>query len=180
MLTGDFNRKVGRKTGPERCIGQWLRGKRNKNGTNLVEYCEKNGKTFANSCFQHPAKDITTWSQRRTNPVTKQTVSIYNQIDYIILNQKNKQVLPDARSYGGTGKSSDHRLVVARIKLTWARIYHQRMPNTRQKSFDTRQLTQNEVNQERCREQIKQETDSSEYVTAQQEYKWEKLKDIIK
>ena len=42
--------------------------------------------------------------------VTKQTVWIYNQIDYIILNQKNKQVLTDARSYGGTETSLDHRL----------------------------------------------------------------------
>ena len=51
------------------------------------------------------------------------------------------------------------------------------MPNTSQKRFDTRQLEQNEENQERYREQIKQETDSSAYVAAQQENKWEKLKD---
>ena len=145
-----------------------------------MEFCEKNGKFTANSSFQYPGKHITTWSQRRTNPLTKQNVWIYNQIDYIILNQKNKQVLTDARSYGGTEILSDHRLVVARIELTWARIYHQRMPNTSQKRFDTRQLTQNEENQERYREQIKQETESSAYVAAQQGNKWEKLKDIIK
>ena len=57
---------------------------------------------------------------------------------------------------------------------------HQRMPNTSQKRFDTRQLTQNEENQERYREQIEQETESSAYVAAQQENKWEKLKDKIK
>ena len=180
MLTGDFSSKVGRRTGPKSCIGQWSRGRRNQNGTNLVEFCEKNGKFISNSSFQHPAKHITTWSQRRTNPVTKQNVWIYNQIDYIILNQKNKQVLTNARSYGGTEILSDHRLVVARIELTWARIYHQRMPNTSQKKFDTRQLTQNEENQERYREQIKQETESSAYVAVQHENKWEKLKDIIK
>ena len=54
------------------------------------------------------------------------------------------------------------------------------MPNTSQKRFDTRQLTQNEENQERYREQIEQETESSAYVAAQQENKWEKLKDKIK
>ena len=54
------------------------------------------------------------------------------------------------------------------------------MPNTSQKKFDTRQLTQNEENQERYSEQIKQETESTEYVAAQQENKWEKLKNIIK
>ena len=54
------------------------------------------------------------------------------------------------------------------------------MPNTSQKRFNTIQLTQNEENQERYGEQIKQETETSEYVAAQQEYKWENLKDIIK
>ena len=54
------------------------------------------------------------------------------------------------------------------------------MPSTSQNRFDTRQLTQNEENQGRYREQIKQETESSEYVAALQENKWEKLKDIIK
>ena len=152
MPVGDFNSKVRRRTRPESCIGQWSRDRRNQNSTRLVEFCEKNGKIIANRCFQHPAKYITTWLQRRTSPVTKHIVSIYNQIDYIILNQKNKQVLTDARSYGETETSSDHRRAVARIELTWARIYHQRMPNTSQKRFDTRQLTQNEENQERYRE----------------------------
>ena len=69
---------------------------------------------------------------------------------------------------------SDHRLIIARIELTWARIYHERVHNTSQKRFDTRQLTQNEEKQERYN-QIKQEIESSEYVAAQQEYKWEKL-----
>ena len=144
-----------------------------------MEFCEKKGKIIVNSCFQHPVKHSRTWPQRRTNPVTKKTVSIYSQIDYIILNQENKQVLTDARSYGGTEISSDHKLVVARIELTWARIYLQRMPNTSQKRFKARQVTQNEENQERYREQIKQETESSKYVAAQQEYKWEKFKEII-
>ena len=71
------------------------------------------------------------------------------------MNKKNKQALTDARSYGGTETSSDERLVVARIEVTWARIYHQRMSNINQKRFDTRQLTQNEDNQERYREEIK-------------------------
>ena len=54
------------------------------------------------------------------------------------------------------------------------------MPNTSQKRFSTRQPTQNEENQVRYREQTKQETESSTYVAAQKENKWEKLKDIIK
>ena len=54
------------------------------------------------------------------------------------------------------------------------------MSNTSQKRLNTRQLIQNEESQESYREQIKEETESSTYVAAQQENKWEKLKDIIK
>ena len=89
-------------------------------------------------------------------------------------------MLTDARSYRGTETSLDHRLIVARIKLTWERIYHQRVPNTIQKRLYTRQFTQNEDSQKSYREQIKQETESSGYIAAQQENKWEKLKEIIK
>ena len=178
-MAGDFNSKVGKRIGSESCIGQWSRSRRNQNGIDLVEFCENNGKIIANSCFQHPAKHITTWSQKRTNPVTKKTISIYNQIDYIILNQKNKQILSDARSSGGTETSSDHRLVVAKMELIWPRIYHKRMQNQSQKRFDTRQLIQNEDIQERYREQIKQGIESMKY-KATGENKSEKLKDIIK
>ena len=157
MLAGDFNSEVGRTT--ESCIGQWSRGRKNQNSINLLKFCEKNGKIIAKSSFQHPAKHITDWLQKRTNLVTKQTISIYNQTDYIILNQKNKQVLNNACSYNGTETLLDHRLVAARIEMIHARIYHYR---------------------ERYWEQIKQKTGSSEYVEAQQENKWEKLKDIIR
>ena len=100
-----------------------------------------------------------------------QAVWIHTQIDYIILNQKNKQVLINARSYGETETSLEHRLVVARIELTWARINHQRMTNASQKRLNTRQLMQNEESLERYREQTKQETESSAYVAAQLENK---------
>ena len=53
MLAGDFNSKIRRKTGPESYIGQWSRGRRNKNGTNLVEFCDKNGNMLLTPCIAH-------------------------------------------------------------------------------------------------------------------------------
>ena len=68
-------------------------------------------------------------------------------------------------------KGQKHRrttdVLLPDVELTWVRIYHQRMPKTSQKMLDTRQLTQNEE-KERYREQIKPETESREYVAAQQ------------
>ena len=52
------------------------------------------------------------------------------------------KTLNDAQSYGGTGTSSDHRLVVARMEITWSRPYHQRIPGSHQQKFITKHITQ--------------------------------------
>ena len=55
--------------------------------------------------------------------------SIYNQINYIICQQKQqKHILNDARSYKGTSVSSDHRLLVSRINIEFYKIYKS-LPN---------------------------------------------------
>ena len=82
-----------------------------------------NKELITNSCFQHSARHITTWSQNKINLVTNKMVTIFNQIDYIIVNERNRQILRDARSYSGTETTSDHRLVVTRIDLVWKRAF---------------------------------------------------------
>ena len=66
----------------------------------------------------------------------KIVINIYNQIDYTVLDQKRKQTLTDARSYRGTETSSDHRLVVTRMEITWPRLYQLRIPRSHQHKFD--------------------------------------------
>ena len=122
FIAGDFNAQVGKRTNNnERWLGVWSRGIRNDNGSKLIDFCEEKNLIVANSCFQHPAKHITTWSQQRTD--TGAVNTIFNQIDYIICDQKHKHILTDARSYSGTETHSDHRLVVTRIEVNWAKMY---------------------------------------------------------
>ena len=90
IIAGDFNAKVGKRTGDETCLGKWSRGIRNSNGSRLIDFCEQTKKTIANSCFKHPAKHITTWSQQRVNKESKTVTEVFNQIDYIIVDEKNK------------------------------------------------------------------------------------------
>ena len=74
-----------------------------------------NNKVIANICFQQPVKHITTWFQKRINPITKIVINIYNLTDHIIQDQKEKKAVTAARSYGGTETPSDHKLVEARM-----------------------------------------------------------------
>ena len=98
------------------------------------------------------------------------------------MDQKQKQTLTDARSYGGAETSSDHRLVVARMELDWPRLYYKRPPVSRQQKFDTKHLVQNEDAQNGYKAHVTHAMQSIEQ--SRQEptmtHKWEKLKTIIK
>ena len=111
IIAGDFNAKVGQRS-PEACVGSWSRGRRNDNGTRLVSFCETNKLFIANTAFRHPARHITTWEGARSD------IKIFNQIDYVIVHERNKSILGDARSYAGTLVFSDHRIVVVRINIS--------------------------------------------------------------
>ena len=70
------------------------------------------------------------------------------------IDQKQKETLTDARSYGGTEASSNHRLVVARMEIIWSRLYHQKIQRSHQQKFDTKHLTQSKDAQDGYNEQI--------------------------
>ena len=95
LITAEkFNAKIRKRNGSENRINKWSRGRRNDSRSKSTEFCEMNDKVIAGSYFQHPAKHITTWSQKRINPTTKIAMIIYNQIDYIIFDKnKNRPLL---------------------------------------------------------------------------------------
>ena len=182
IIAGDLNCKIGRKETYEKSIGSWSRGRRNESGSRLVEFCEMRKKIIANSCFKHRAKHITTWSQQRTNKETKIVTNIYNQIDYIIINQRQKQCLTDSRSYSGTETTSDHRLVVTRMEVHWPRRYKQQLkPKSREKRFNIKKLTWNKEIQNRYQENIKARLNiDKDQEQNNNNQKWEKLKETMK
>ena len=89
-----FNAKTRKRNGSENRINKWSRGRRSDSRSESREFFEMNDKVIAGSYFQHPAKYITTWSQKRINPTTNIVMIIYNQIDYIIFDKnKNRPLL---------------------------------------------------------------------------------------
>ncbi len=65
---------------------------------------------------------------------------IYNQIDYIIVPQDQKHVLTDARSYGGSETSSDHKIVRMGMNINWCKLYRKAAKQEPTKRFDTSRL----------------------------------------
>ena len=89
VIAGDFNAKIGQweelRDAATESLGKYSRGRRNKNGQRLVEFCEENGLVVTNSLFRHRASHRTTWVGERRDEPTGETQPIYNQIDYVLV-----------------------------------------------------------------------------------------------
>ena len=139
IIAGDLNSKVGKRQEPEmrsdgfieigdKCLGRYSRNIRNGNGNALIEFCETNDLFIANNAFRHPARHQTTWASTRTMQDGR-VIRIFNQIDFIICKQRDRTTYQDSRSYAGTKVSSDHRLVVGRMRIKWQHIMRRRSHN---------------------------------------------------
>ena len=64
IILGDFNAKIGQRRNNESFLGQWGRGRRNRNGHILASFCDANDLVITNTAFRKRARNITTWTLR--------------------------------------------------------------------------------------------------------------------
>ena len=154
---------------------QEARGERNANGQDLVNFCEMNKLFISNTAFKHPARHITTWvNQRKT--ATGETTFIYNQIDYIIVLQDQKHTLINARSYGGSETSSDHKVVKMEMDVKWTKLYRKEVKPVPVDKFDTSKL----VNDNKMREKYSEKlTNGIRELNRTGEMKWKNIQNKI-
>lgn len=139
LLGGDFNAKAGVRLRGERAVGSFGRGYRNANGDHLLHFAEHEDFLLANTCFQHQHRHRTTWEGIWANREKK----IYNQIDYILIPQKVRSSLRQARSYAGILADSDHRLVVCTFDLGQLRVIWKATVDTSRRRVVTKDLKAN-------------------------------------
>ena len=178
IIAGDFNSKVGRREHDENitCLGKFSRGRRNQSGLSLINFCELNGMFIANSAFRHSARHITTHTHQYINQNGIPTTS-FSQIDYILVPIKRKQCLYDARSYAGTEVDSDHKLVVARMKIDPFILFKRKINKSPSSiRFDTQKLQDPEIKSQ-YQEIIKNSLDT---LNKNQETTWEKIEEVVR
>ncbi|MEN9521703.1 MAG: hypothetical protein RL065_80, partial [Bacteroidota bacterium] len=123
IIGGDFNAKIGAPFAGDSSLapnwdksppysGKYSRGIRNRNGNLLASFLESNNLYLSNTHFPQKARHISTWMKNCSN------YRIFNQIDYIIIDQKFKSCLTSARSFSGMKTASDHRLVKCVLDLS--------------------------------------------------------------
>ena len=145
ILCGDFNAKTGSswQDYPE-VLGQYGKGITNENGLFLLDFAREHNLTLTNTLFDHKMCHRTTWTAPFRKCIDKQSNKIRqnpyrNQIDYICVKDIKNITVTNARSYGGTRTSSDHKLVIADIKLKWK--YNITPKKTKKHNIDYQKFT---------------------------------------
>ena len=143
FVCGDLNASVGKRTN-ENCMGRYSKGDANANGEKLKEFCETNELLLANTCFTHKQAHLTTCQQTRI--IGNKTLVIRKTIDYIMVEQRYRHILTDSRCYQGTNTNSDHRLLIARMRIDWPTVHNNKSKsNPKIEKYNT-QLLVNDKN----------------------------------
>ncbi|MCT5353384.1 endonuclease/exonuclease/phosphatase family protein [Pseudomonas aeruginosa] len=109
IIMGDLNAKVGKNNLKNDTCGKFGLGDINERGKDFIEFCSTNNLVIANTLFQHHPRHLYTWfsPDKRTR----------NQIDYIVLNQKWKSCIKNAKTRPGADCNSDHQLLTIDFKI---------------------------------------------------------------
>ena len=105
---GDLNAKVGDKR-YQIIVGMHGLGRRNERGERLIQFCQVNKLIITNTWFQQPVRKLYTW--KSPGDISR------NQIDYIMLNERFRNCIKQAKTYPGADMNSDHNQVVVKINM---------------------------------------------------------------
>ncbi|XP_071150111.1 craniofacial development protein 2-like [Mytilus edulis] len=136
LVMEDFNAKVGMNNeGHENFMGRHGIGRRNENGENLLDICQRNNLVITGTIFPHKDKHKVTWIS--PNKKTE------NQIDHYLVTRQHSTSILDTRSMKGADIGSNHELLKCklRIKLKKYKI----VTVTSRKRFDTTTLQRPEI-----------------------------------
>ena len=107
-IMGDMNAKVGT-TPHDTIVGSFGLGERNDRGDRLIQFCEQNQLMIANTWFQQPPRKLYTW--KSPGDITR------NQIDYIMISNRFRNCVKQAKTLPGADINSDHNPVKIHLKV---------------------------------------------------------------
>ena len=88
----------------------------NGSGRKLLDFCVGNGLIITNTIFQH--RDIHKFTWHRVSDSRTGTVCQQSLIDYVIVSEDLWGLVTDTRVWRGAELSTDHQLVVSRLRIS--------------------------------------------------------------
>ena len=113
FIIGDWNAKVGSQETPG-VTSKYGLGVHNETGQKLIDFCQENALVIADTLFQQHKRRLYIW----TSPVGKH----WNQIDYIVCNQRWRSSKQSAKTRLGADCGSDHELLIAKLRLKLKKV----------------------------------------------------------
>lgn len=162
MVAGDFNGEIGKKSDIDECLGRFTTGVRNVNGQYLINFCTNQELTVTNTCFQHKIKRLVTWEQKRV--VQNKIQNLSKTLDYICIQTKYKHLLENSRSYHGTITTSDHKLLITKLRTSWFEVYRKvnSTKHNNNRKYNIQILINDQNKQKEFREQLDKNIDKEE------------------
>ena len=119
VVCGDFNAKVGN-TRHEKIVGPYGLGVRNQSGEKLVEFAQQHQLFITNTWFEQKESCRHTWTA--PNGINK------NQIDYILVNQRYRNSVTNAKARHDVDCGSDHNPVIISTNTKLKKVAKKRRP----------------------------------------------------
>ena len=113
LIQGDFNAKVGKERF-ENVVGPHGLGTINDRGERLREWAQYNDLVITNTWFKHHPRRRYTW--KHMNGVSR------NQIDYILINNRFRNSITNAKACPGADCYSDHNPVIVTLRMKLKKI----------------------------------------------------------
>ena len=149
IVLGDFNAITGSGYKDFKLnMGRFGKGTINDNGYALLESCLAQNLFIANTIFRVKMCHRTTWQAPMRHYTTAKGETrknpIRNQIDYVLIRNENKELITNARSYGGTKTESDHKLVKASMAIGKWNIIQSKKNKPKQEKLNVQKLCEPE------------------------------------
>lgn len=109
IIIGDYNAKIGREEIYKNVTGGKSKHEySNENGRCIIEFARENKMKIISTHFDHKDIHKATWISPSGNAS--------NQIDHMLIEERDMRTVKDVRSYRGAASNSDHFLVIAKVK----------------------------------------------------------------
>ena len=109
IVMGDMNAKIGEGR-DENIVGDYGLGERNERGEKFINWCKTHNQMIANTWFIHHKRRLYTWK----SPGDR----VRNQIDYITIHERFRNLITQCKTYPGADCGSDHIPVICNFTVS--------------------------------------------------------------